>query len=404
MAQFSAFAPFGLFDFSDAPSPAEGLYNAMCTQVGAAFDTSEGTYKEAMIFATAIAVGCARATTKRAANQRHAGTAHDKLPSLERDYGITPLANATPDERRAVLVARTLLMRGSREEALATELQALLGDDFVRVRATTSAERLTWPATPDTVGTDPPMGDAIVAGELIDSVLVPDSAGTSRMVRFTPLTDSMPLAGQLLTIEPEVLGGTVAEAVTVTKSYDTRVAGVATSKSGMLRGTVVPAAPNVSAFVEYIADVGSDDFEVGDKIVVQSAAGTEMVTITHINVFDGVGYIGAEFALAHGPEGVINTSPAFVANFKRAHSEGASFSSAMPLWLSTQRELQVIVMTTASRDMETLRKIDEIMGRHCKTTTRWRVVETTDRLTSGPWVVNVGKVGVTALGNAAYTL
>lgn len=317
MGQFSAFTPFGLFDFSDDPSPAELYYDSMVAQLSPAFDMSEGTYIEAKTFARAILLGCARAQNQAANNQRIPSRVHDKLPTWEKDYGIVVDPSWTPDTRREVLSARVLLMHGSREEALFTELSAILGTDLYKIRATQPSERVLWPSPdPTGIGTFPAMDAQLVFGRILDPVAAPGSV----QVRFEAVGDLYPTVGQKLCFEPEV---------------------------------------NVL---------------------------TEAATVT---------------ALARSVAGLENPD-LLTATFTKAKDANSWFASAMPLWQSSQRVLQIIVKPAAAANVETRRKVHEAMARHCKTTTEWEIIESADGVNTGPWIVNIAYVGSTAIGTVPF--
>lgn len=323
MGQFSAFAPFGLFDFSDDPSPAELYYNAMSEQLSPAFDLSVGTYEEAKMYARAILFGCAREQNRAANNQRVPSKVHDKLPTWEKDYGIIVEPTWSPDTRREVLTARVMLMHGPREEALWTELYALLGSSLYLIRATHPSERLIWPdPDPTGIGTFPVADAPLVFGRILDPVVVP---GVSQTVHFVTVGDVQPTVGQKLCFEPEV---------------------------------------NVLTEAAVVTALGSD-----------LSVGSPAISIINL----------------------------LTATFAKAKDANSWFASAMPLWSSSQRILQVIVKPAAAEDPETRRKIHEVMARHCKTTTEWEILESSDGVHVGPWTVNVGVVGATAIGDAPMT-
>lgn len=318
MGQLSAFTPFGLFDFSDDPSPAELYYDAMGRQLSPAFDLTIGTYEEAKLFARAIMFGCARAQNQAANNQRIPSRVHDKLPTWERDYRIIVEPSWSPDTRRAMLVSRVLLMHGSREEALFTELTAILGSNLYKIRATQPSERVVWPSPdPTGVGTFPVADAPLVYGRILDPVPFP---GVSVTVHFEAVGDLYPTVGQKLCFEPEI--NVLTEAAVVTAL-----------------------ARSVSGLQHY-----------------------DLMTVL----------------------------------FTKAKDANSWFASAMPLWQSSQRVLQVIVKPVAAHNVETRRKIHEAMARHCKTTTEWEIIESADGVTTGPWVVNVAYVGSTAIGTAPF--
>lgn len=230
MAQFSAFAPFGLFDFSSDTSPAESAYNAIVGNVGKAFAPTVGSYAEAKIFAIAIMLGCAKATIRRAANQRVPTKSVDKLPTLERNYGIVPGPTDTVIQRQDRVAARKMLMRGSREEAVTTELIALLGADLIKYRVAKAADRVVYPTDPRTVGTFPRVDAELLFGVLDEPIGFPSSAVAVHVTLRTAST--RPLAGMKITIEPEVDG--IAEAADIVSWTPDTVGGQPSLTSGTL--------------------------------------------------------------------------------------------------------------------------------------------------------------------------
>jgi hypothetical protein len=147
--QFSAFAPFGLSEFSGDEPMAEGIYRAISTAIGGgkAFDLAEGTDVEATNFADAIAIACARQALVRAKLNLDPATATEKIPQHEEAFVVTPPATATIPERRAVLAAKNLAARGSREEAITTALQTMLGTDFVALYVVPTGSLQRWPSS-----------------------------------------------------------------------------------------------------------------------------------------------------------------------------------------------------------------------------------------------------------------
>lgn len=231
MAQFSAFAPFGLFDFSSKPSHAETIYRAITGAASLALRPTIGTYAEAKMYATAIALGCARATLERARNQLHPMKAWDKLPTLERNYGIIPDPNASPYQRQSTVAARKLLMAGAREEAVVTDLVALLGAKLIAYRPAKASDRETWPADPKTVGSFPRLDAALVYG------VVNEPIGTAGAIpkpyRVTLRENSAePQPGETITVEPEIDG--IAEACVVTAWVPDIVAGSPSKTDGLI--------------------------------------------------------------------------------------------------------------------------------------------------------------------------
>jgi hypothetical protein len=221
--QFSAFAPFGLSEFSSAEPIAETIYRGINSAIGAgkAFDVTEGTDIEATNFADAIAIACAQTTLTRAKLNIYPETAYEKLPAHEAAFQVSPEVNSTVPERRAILAAKNLASRGSREEALVTGLRTLLGSDFVHLYSVPVADREVWPTT---IGGAPGLYSRVDIPaktlRLLDPIAPDFSVSGSVKVPYenwdTSQADETIAVGEELVIEPEIPGG--AEVVTVTAS------------------------------------------------------------------------------------------------------------------------------------------------------------------------------------------
>lgn len=146
--RFSAFNGFGLAQFTGDEPMAETVYRALnaATGGGTAFDVSEGTDMEATNFADAIAIACARRSLERASLNLAPETATEKLPQHEAAFVVSPPKDATIAERRAILAAKNLAARGSRDEAITAALRTLLGSDFVALYVSPQADVERWPS------------------------------------------------------------------------------------------------------------------------------------------------------------------------------------------------------------------------------------------------------------------
>lgn len=221
MPLLSAFTPFGLLEFSSAPSKAEVIYRAVSAASGAgtALSAEEGTEVEAENFCDAMAFAFAHQSVERAARNMQGATATELLGIHEDILGITPPARATIAERQAAVAAKALVSRGSRPEAIDSVLHALLGDDFVTAYVVPSPYDTKWPAAnggapglysrvdvpAKTVRiTDPIAPDFAVSGE----VTVPYENWD------TSAGDEYLILGESVLVESEVPGA--AEIVTVT--------------------------------------------------------------------------------------------------------------------------------------------------------------------------------------------
>lgn len=211
MPLLSAFTPCGLLELSGETSDAENIYTTLKTQLGTVFDLSPGTYEEAKIYAVAMQIAWARAIIKRVPREMHPLTCYDMLTTLEKDWACTPSARDTLYLRQLRIAARKLLMRGSREEAIVTDLLSAIGSDFIKLNAMPSGSAANFPTTPSTVGTFPNPAIAPKFYKLLDAV----STLTVRpSIRLQCINESAyPLVGEKLTIQPEC--DSVAESITV---------------------------------------------------------------------------------------------------------------------------------------------------------------------------------------------
>lgn len=206
MAQFGALAPLGLFEFGNNETDAEKIYRSLTSSVSGAFDVTEGTHVEAAAYARAIALASARATLRHGHDQKHPMRAVEMLPGLERDFQITPQQGQSEDERRRAVTARKVLSRGNRREAIESALTALLGDDFIALRAVKPAEAVQWPANPANVGAfeDPSRVQRLF--KLTVPVAVTSAAVTFSYGHFGEDDGTRILRGDSLCFEPENTG------------------------------------------------------------------------------------------------------------------------------------------------------------------------------------------------------
>lgn len=207
---FSAFSPFGMFAFSGQLPLAQRIYTSLKAGIDPkAFDLTAGTLEEARIYSLAMGLARARSTLQRADNQRIPTKAIEKLPSLERDFGITPGGSDTVTQRQNVVAAAKAIQNGSREGAVVAALQALLGTDFVAYRVTPANLVKTWPPTPSAVGTYKLTSQPKFFTTL--GCILPGSY----QVQISYLNNSQaPQVGEQVTVEPET--SSVTENVTIT--------------------------------------------------------------------------------------------------------------------------------------------------------------------------------------------
>jgi len=211
MPLLSAFTPLGLLELSGETSDAEHIYTTLRAQLEKSFDLSPGTHAEARLYALSIQMAFARAIVKRVPREMHPLSCYDLLTTLEKDWACVPSASDTLYDRKLRLAARKLLMRGSREEALVTDLTAAIGADFIKVKSCPIGSAANFPTSATTAGTFPTPARAPKFYKLLTSIV---STTVRVSVQLQCInTSAFPLAGENLTIEPEIAG--VSEAFTV---------------------------------------------------------------------------------------------------------------------------------------------------------------------------------------------
>lgn len=207
----SAFTPPGLLECSGEPCVAETIYNSLAGQLGGAYDLTPGTYYQARLYMVAMQVAWARKIVERVPRELHPLTSYDLLTTLEKDWACIPTAEDTLYERQLRISARKLLMRGSREEAVVTDLVAAIGSDFIKLNAVPTADAANYPTTATTVGTFP-NPNAAPRFYRLGSVPI---TGVAYTVAWTSVSASpAPTVGDKLTCEPDIVGWS--EAVTLT--------------------------------------------------------------------------------------------------------------------------------------------------------------------------------------------
>lgn len=123
----------------------------------------------------------------------------------------------------------------------------------------------------------------------------------------------------------------------------------------------------------------------GDTIVVDPAIQSvqERVLITAATIpfpFTGTGTFTAKFNQPHDPNTLATTQP-------------------WPLWSGTQREALIFVKSAAAVDVETRRKINELMKRIARSVSTWAIVaETSPADVAGPFLLDVSPLNVTPFG------
>lgn len=100
----------------------------------------------------------------------------------------------------------------------------------------------------------------------------------------------------------------------------------------------------------------------------------------------------------------VPASKTATATFVRAKDNGASVCSYAPILTSNQRTLIVALKSSAARDPVVRRKVDDLLRRMARASTRWAIVEETTSLHAGPWVLGTSRLGVTPIGTSALAL
>ncbi len=311
MPKFSAFTPFGMLTFASSPSRGERTYRAMYAMKVGAFDLTRGTYAEAKVYAQSMGIARGRYALERAFNQQFPLTSTDLLPALEKNWAVIPSETDTILDRQLNVVARMMLVRGAKREAITAGLQAILGSNLIALRT----------FLPSEVVTEQPVGDF---GSLFARVDLP-----FKLIRLT---------------------GPVARLNTPTTVPYTN------------------ADPTSGAIL-----VQKDDVFMFQP---ENTGLAEVVTITSATADD------------------------LTATFKRSHDVD-SFATTQNWvnWTSTQRSYLVIVNSLVSIDAETVRRVDDFMGKVSRGVSSWNIVEpsTPGATTVGPFTLEVSPLGAVPL-------
>lgn len=93
------------------------------------------------------------------------------------------------------------------------------------------------------------------------------------------------------------------------------------------------------------------------------------------------------------------TANTFTGAFTLAHAEGTIFTTGRCPTATTPNRVNLIILTSAAaRDAETRRKVNRVMGKLLRATSRWSIVEEASPGRAGPFRLGEGLLGVTALG------
>lgn len=275
MAGFGPFSPFGILACGAQPSPAQAAYDGMTASLQGAYDMTEGTHKEASTYARAIAIAGDRAVVKHAKNQRRPKRVVEMLAAQERQYRLSPAATDSTDDRRGELGARKLISRGSRAESINAALASLLGSKFIALRAFTTAEMATFPASPGAVGA---WDDPTTLGKYFRLLSNVSFTGVGVTFTYEPLLNdgSRAEVGDILAVEVENVS--MAEAVTITATDHTLTPLQATATFARAHGA--------GATVRSHAPVWTST-KRSYLVVVSDAASVDDPTIRKINALMG---------------------------------------------------------------------------------------------------------------------
>lgn len=219
MPLLSAFTPLGQLTLSSDPSHSERFYDVLIAGLGGNYDVDVGTRAEATCYARAIGMGHVRYLLEHAGKQIDPSCLDEMLADREREYGIVPGPNDSLPARRGAVGARKLLPRGARREAVEDALRNLLGSAFVAYRTTHADEIVNWPVT---LG-DQPQNLTLPSTPRKTMRLRNDvsiNLGIAQVIECYAVdpVGAMPIAGDLVTIEPEING--ITETVEVLDSNE----------------------------------------------------------------------------------------------------------------------------------------------------------------------------------------
>lgn len=211
---FSAFSRFsGGFRFSSRAPHGQRIYEALKASQGDTYDESFESRQSARLYAAAMSMAAAQYQIDRALNNANPLTATELLGKIETDYQISPGYQQTLQERREIADARRKVTRGARRESVEDALRTLLGDDFVAYETTEASDRVTWPASPQTVGTFKRVGSPKKGFRLTQHVVTTGVAATVTVAAIPGL--ALPMPGDTYTIDPDSRNPN-AERITIT--------------------------------------------------------------------------------------------------------------------------------------------------------------------------------------------
>jgi hypothetical protein len=210
MPFLSAFTPLGLLACSSSPSYAEQFYRAQVDAYGGQYRLEEGDHMEATIFARSIVLGATKRLLEHAGDQVNPQKAFECLERREDEYGAIPTPYQSLAERRRILSILRRLPKLNTTVNIATALTEILGDAFVAIRPTPTADAVQYP----TNGGDQPMNFLPAATEpknirILDTISILGSQ-TVRYEAFDPdeplddddLSRTRLLVGEKIVVDP----------------------------------------------------------------------------------------------------------------------------------------------------------------------------------------------------------
>lgn len=145
MPLLSAFTPLGMLRLSGRASHGERIYRSIISGLSSQFDVTEGSRYEAWAFAEAMKLARVKYAAERAAGQALPSSASTLLAKHEADHGLVPAWNETTPSRRAAIAVRWRAPVQPTRLEVETALSDLLGNDFLALVTTSSADASTWP-------------------------------------------------------------------------------------------------------------------------------------------------------------------------------------------------------------------------------------------------------------------
>lgn len=228
--QPSLFTPVGLWRCSSRKPSARAIFDQQRAGMGGQFDVSAESAMGAFLYANAIGQARTRQVVEAAALQRIPRRASYLMPQREEEYGLVPSPNASLTDRREEYARKFKVVQCTSHVAVEAALLELLGDDFVGLRATPTAEIATLSQADglDVNYQRPDVTRKVV--RLLNAVSfigVPSTVAFEYVFTAPSTTDQDQLvAGDVIVVDPGRLGWT--ERVEVTAVAPVLVLGVVT--------------------------------------------------------------------------------------------------------------------------------------------------------------------------------